>query len=150
MAAANTSSGRRKAALIGALIALCFSVGYRGAQSRDFGQWANEDPAMRQWYQTLMQPDNPATSCCGEADAYWCDDPHSKKDYLGKVHNYCTISDDRDDALLRRRHVDIGTEIEIPDNKMLKQGQGNPTGHGVVFMGPTGRMVYCYAFGGGL
>jgi hypothetical protein len=23
--------------------------------------------------QTLMQPDNPTASCCGESDAYWCD-----------------------------------------------------------------------------
>jgi hypothetical protein len=140
----------RQAALIGALTALCYSTGYHIAHGRDFGQWENEDPAIHQWYQKLMQPDNPSVSCCGEADAYWCDDPHSRRDHLGNVHNFCTISDDRPDEPRRRRHIDIGTEIEIPDNKMLKEGQGNPTGHGVVFMGPTGHLVYCYAFGGGL
>jgi len=140
----------RQAALIGALTALCYSTGYHVAHGRDFGQWENEDPAIHQWYQKLMQPDNPSVSCCGEADAYWCDDPHYRRDHLGNVHNFCTISDDRPDEPRRRRHVDIGTEIEIPDNKMLKEGQGNPTGHGVVFMGPTGQLVYCYAFGGGL
>jgi hypothetical protein len=140
----------RQAALIGAMTALWYSIVYHTAHGRDFGQWENEDPAIHQWYQTLMQPDNPTVSCCGEADAYWCDDPHSRRDHLGNVHNFCTISDDRSDEHRRRRHIDIGTEIEIPNNKMLKEGQGNPTGHGVVFMGPTGQLVYCYGFGGGL
>lgn len=35
--------------------------------------------------------------------------------------------DDRDDAPLRRPHLDIGTEIEIPPNK-LKWDKSNPTG----------------------
>ena len=43
------------------------------ASARDFGQWEGTDPQIRQWYQALMQPDNPAVSCCGEADAYWAD-----------------------------------------------------------------------------
>ena len=47
-----------------------------GAHGRDLGQWENDDPAVREWYRTLMQPDLPKASCCGEADAYWCDDVH--------------------------------------------------------------------------
>ena len=42
--------------------------------ARDLGQW--DDPAnadLKRWYQDLKQPDNPAASCCGEADAYWAD-----------------------------------------------------------------------------
>jgi hypothetical protein len=31
----------------------------------------------------------------------------------------------------------------------LKLGQGNPTGHGVVFL-RTGGFVYCYAMEGGV
>jgi hypothetical protein len=45
-----------------------------GPHARDLGQ--NEDPAVREWYRTLMRPDAPRASCCGEADAYWCDDAH--------------------------------------------------------------------------
>lgn len=43
------------------------------ADARDLGQWGAGDPQIREWYQALMQPDNPAASCCGEADAYWAD-----------------------------------------------------------------------------
>ena|ERR1700681_1169830 len=42
--------------------------------ARDLGQW--DDPAnadLKRWYQDLKQPDNPAVSCCGEADSYWAD-----------------------------------------------------------------------------
>jgi hypothetical protein len=29
------------------------------AHGRDAGQWENGDPAVREWYRSLMQPDNP-------------------------------------------------------------------------------------------
>ncbi len=32
--------------------------------ARDLGQWEAVDPAIRQWYQALMQPDVPNASCC--------------------------------------------------------------------------------------
>jgi hypothetical protein len=118
------------------------------ASSRDLGQWEKEDPEVREWYQYLMQPDNPAVSCCGEAEAYWCDDPRTERDDKNRVHNYCTITDDRPDGPRRRMHVDIGTDIEIPDHK-VKKDQGNPTGHGVVFLN-RGRFVYCYVMPGGV
>lgn len=47
------------------------------ADARDLGQWGAGDPQIREWYQALMQPDNPAASCCGEADAYWADSSKS-------------------------------------------------------------------------
>ena len=111
-------------------------------QARDLGQWENTDPATREWFKNLMQPDVPNASCCGEADAYWCDDLHFRE---GK--SYCIISDDRDDKLLNRMHVDIGTEIEVPERK-LKYDKGNPTGHGVVFMSRA-LYVFCYVQGSG-
>ena len=43
------------------------------ASARDLGQWENQPTYVRQWFQKLMQPDNPLMSCCGEADAYWAD-----------------------------------------------------------------------------
>jgi hypothetical protein len=122
-------------------IILCLSLFgscvFAGASARDLGQWRNSDPAVRQWYQALMQPDVPNASCCGEADAYWADEVHVRN---GKT--YATITDDRADEPLKRPHVDIGTEIEIPNNK-LKWDRGNPTGHGIVFLGSSGY-VFCY------
>lgn len=107
------------------------------SKARDLGQWENTDPEVREWYRGLMQPDNPAASCCGEADAYWADEVHVKD---GKT--FATITDDRDDAPLMRPHVDIGTQIEIPDYK-LKWDRGNPSGHSIVFMSRGGN-VYCF------
>jgi hypothetical protein len=40
------------------------------AAARDNGQWNDQPPEIRQWFQSVMQPDNPYMSCCGEADAF--------------------------------------------------------------------------------
>jgi hypothetical protein len=110
--------------------------------ARDLGQWEAVDPGIRQWYQALMQPDVPNASCCGEADAYWADEVHVRD---GKT--YVTVTDDRSDEPLRRPHVVVGTEIEIPNNK-LKWDKANPTGHGIVFLSRAGY-VFCYVQPGG-
>ena len=122
------------------LIPLLFASRCHG---HDAGQWGNSDPVVREWYQGLMQPDNPSASCCGEADAYWCDDYFARD---GKA--WCRITDDRPDEPRHRPHVDIGTEIEIPPHK-LKWDRANPTGHGVVFLS-RGLYVFCYVQPGGV
>jgi hypothetical protein len=127
--------------LILLIVALLF-VHFRFAHARDLGQWEASDPAIRKWYQGLMRPDAPSSSCCGEADAYFCDDYRMQG---GKV--VCTITDDRDDGPLGRPHVDVGTVVEIPEAK-LKWDRGNPTGRGVVFMSWQ-RYVFCYVQPGG-
>jgi hypothetical protein len=94
-----------------------------------------------------MQPDAPHASCCGEADAYFADEVHVRN---GKT--YAVITDDRPDIPRMRPHVEIGTEVEIPDNK-LKWDRSNPTGHGVVFLGSglgINRYVFCYVQPGGV
>ena len=96
-----------------------------------------------EWYQSLMQPDVPTSSCCGEADAYWADEIHVRN---GKT--YAKITDDRPDEPRHRPHIDVGTEIEIPNNK-LKWDKSNPTGHGVVFLSREGY-VFCYVQPGGV
>jgi hypothetical protein len=102
----------------------------------------DEDRAHDAWYHSLRQPDNPSVSCCGLADAYWADAIHVRD---GKT--YAVITDDRPDEPLARPHVDIGTEIEIPDAKLKWEQDGrpigNPTGHSVVFLSYT-RQVYCF------
>ncbi len=92
------------------------------------------------WYMSLKQPDNPTASCCGVADAYWCDDI-SVKD--GKT--FCAITDDQD--IPQRPKLPWGTKVEIPDYK-LKWDRGNPTGHSIVFLS-AGGAVYCFVQGSG-
>jgi hypothetical protein len=125
---------------MGALMVFLYSV--RITVARDLGQWSDVDPALSAWYRSLRQPDNPAISCCGEADSYFCDETFEG----GKA--VCVIADDRDDEKLKRPHVDNGTRILIPDHK-LKWDQGNPTGRGVVFLSSTGH-VWCYVRPGGV
>jgi len=112
------------------------------AYPRDLGQWDEQDPELTRWYQELMRPDAPASSCCGEADAYFCDDYGIRGGEPS-----CIITDDRPDEPRKRPHIDIGTVIRIPHAK-LKWDRGNPTGHGVVFMSWQ-RYVFCYVQPGG-
>lgn len=123
------------------LVLALLGIGY--ALARDYGQWEGTDPEVRQWYQHLMQPDNPAVSCCGEADAYWADSFEVDGDQYVAI-----ITDPRPDEPLRRKHVDVGTKIVVPNYK-LKYDQSNPTGHGVIFLS-RGDYVYCYVAPGGV
>jgi hypothetical protein len=121
----------------------------RAVLARDLGQWETSDPGTRQWYQALMQPDNPAAPCCGEADAYWADSFEVDGDKYIAV-----ITDPRPDEPLHRRHIDIGTKIVVP-NKKLKYDSGNPTGHGIIFLNPDYDinlfdLVFCYVPPGGV
>ena len=124
---------------------------FQEAHGRDLGQWGNTEPEVKAWFQALMQPDAPTRSCCGEADAYWCDDVHVRD---GRT--FCKITDDRDDKPLKRPHIDIGTEIEVPPNK-IKWDRGNPTGHTIIFLASMawnssiyGRYVYCFVQSSGV
>jgi hypothetical protein len=118
-------------------LVLCTAFGFLigVASARDLGQW--------EWYQALMQPDNPAVSCCGEADAYWADSFEVDGDKYVAI-----ITDTRPDIPLRRKHIDVGTKIVVPNHK-LKYDQSNPTGHGIIFLS-RGDYVYCYVAPGGV
>lgn len=125
---------------------MCFAVFLlvaSPAHARDLGQWEGSNPIIRQWYKSLMQPDNPHLSCCGEADAYWADKVEVKD---GKV--LAIITDTRDDKPLGRRHIPVGTPFEVPPHKMTWK-YGNPTGHVVIFIGSDDR-VLCYVQNGGV
>ena len=91
-------------------LALCtvFGLLISVASARDFGQWDAAEPQIREWYQALMQPDNPAVSCCGEADAYWADSFEVEGDKYVAI-----ITDSRPDEPLRRKHVEVkGAKLE--------------------------------------
>jgi hypothetical protein len=116
--------------VMGALLIFLYSVKFAVAHDHDH-------PELDEWYATLMQPDAPNTSCCGKADAYWCDDYYARD-----AKAYCKITDDRDDGPLGRPHIPVGTEIEIPLNK-LKFDRGNPTGHNIIFVNRS-QYVFCF------
>jgi len=103
--------------------------------AHDFGQWEAQAPEVRQWFEKLMRPDIPTLRCCGEADAYWAD---SFEVHDGRY--VAIITDERSDGPLGRPHRE--------DNK-IKWDEGNPTGHGIIFLGPSGQ-VYCYVPPGGV
>ncbi len=106
------------------------------AIARDLGQWDNQPIAVRQWFQGLMQPDNPYISCCGEADAFEADTFEVVGDqYVAVITNGKGV-------------IPEGTRIPVPNEK-LKWDNGNPTGHGIIFIG-SGGQVYCYVTPGGV
>jgi hypothetical protein len=106
------------------------------AAARDNGQWGNQPTYVRQWFQSLMQPDNQYMSCCGEADAFEADSFEvSGDEYVAIITNGKGVIPD-------------GTRITVPNQKM-KWDQGNPTGHGIIFIGAGGQ-VYCYVTPGGV
>ena len=106
------------------------------APARDNGQWKSSPANVRQWFQQLMQPDNPRVSCCGEADAFEADNFEIEGD-----HYIAIITDGRG-------VIANGTRIPVPNRKM-KWDKGNPTGHGIIFISTTGD-VYCYVTPGGV
>jgi hypothetical protein len=106
------------------------------AVARDSGQWANQPPAVRQWFQTLMQPDDPTSSCCGEADAFEADSFEVQDgEYVAIITN-------------GKGEIPEGTRIPVPNTK-IKWDKGNPTGHGIIFIGNFGEIL-CYVTPGGV
>lgn len=114
---------------------LVYAVGQHMQRVRPMEQWVAftsplieaawdgklTDLKTKQWFESLMQPDNPTASCCGEADAVEADDfDRENGHYVAIVTN-------------GRGIVATGTRISIPDAK-LKWDKGNPTGHGIVFI----------------
>jgi hypothetical protein len=89
------------------------------AVARNDGQWVNSPMHIRQWFQSLMQPDNPAMSCCGEADAFEADSFEVVGDH------YVAIVTDGKGV------IPNGTRIAVPNAK-LKWDKGT-------------RLLLCYA-----
>jgi hypothetical protein len=97
---------------------------------------------IKHWYATVVQNEYPS-SCCGEADAYWADGVETSKD--GEY--VAVVTDERD--IPNRAVIPVGTRIPIPNDKLDSKNQGNPSGHGVIFvkvytLDPQNVYVYCY------
>ena len=106
------------------------------ALARDYGQWENSPPHVRRWFQGLKQPDNPRVSCCAK--------PTRTKPISSRSTAAATL---RSSPTARERSRN-GTKIPVPHHKM-KWDEGNPTGHGIIFIGVQGQ-VYCYVAPGGV
>jgi hypothetical protein len=112
------------------ILVLVMAAGVVAVKARDAGQWADVPENVRQWFESLKQPDHPRLSCCGEADAFEADSFEAEGDhYVAIITNGKGVIRD-------------GTRIPVPNQKM-KWDAGNPTGHGIIFIG-TQRQVYCY------
>jgi hypothetical protein len=122
------------------VIFTCLTMCTQRSHARDLGQWQDSDPQLREWYGSLMQPGKPLVPCCGEADAYFADKVEVEGDKV-----IATITDERPDAPLGRPHIAPGTRIEIPSH-VMKNSQGNPTGHNVIFVN-SAMQVLCFVTG---
>jgi len=117
---------------------------FSNANARDVGQWGDQSPYIRQWFQKLMQPDNKSTSCCGEADAYEADSFEVEGD-----HYVAIVTNGAGDLAHGKPEIPNGTRIAVPNHKM-KWDDGNPTGHGILFLQVGTNQVYCYITPGGV
>ena len=95
-------------------------------------------------FQKLMQLDNKSTSCCGEADAYEADSFEVEGD-----HYVAIVTNGAGDLAHGKPEIPNGTRIAVPNHKM-KWDDGNPTGHGILFLQVGTNQVYCYITPGGV
>jgi hypothetical protein len=123
-------------AVIGLLILAAFLFAVGQVKARSSPTWSESPANVREWFQSLTQPDNPYMSCCGEADAFEADTFEVEGD-----HYVAVITDGKG-------VIPSGTRIAVPNAKM-KWDRGNPTGHGIIFIGNRGQ-VYCYVAPGGV
>jgi hypothetical protein len=98
------------------------------ALARDDGQWSNQPPEIRQWFESVMQPNNRA-SCCGEADAFdvRLDGEEQNGDIRAIILNGRGIYPD-------------GTLVLVPHVK-LQPKYGNPLDKVILFIGANGQPI---------
>jgi hypothetical protein len=135
VAAPNVRETMKASLFAVASIALCSSPHLELVRGTP-NTWSEADPAIRAWYQSLTQPDDPTMSCCGEADAFEADIFEAEGDhYIAIITNGKGV-------------IPNGTRIAVPNAKM-KVDKGNPTGHGIIFLGVDGK-IFCYVTPSGL
>jgi hypothetical protein len=100
------------------------------AMARDDGQWAKQSPEIRQWFLSVMQPENPYQSCCGEADAFDVELDGDNPD--GSI---STI------IINGKGIYPDGTHVDVPRSK-LQAKFGNPLDKYILFIG-SGDRIYC-------
>src|SRR5258705_375628 len=59
--------------LLSAVAVTGYSIAFATlSKAKDDGQWVSNDPAIRQWYQSLMQPDNLASGSHERCGSPFC------------------------------------------------------------------------------
>jgi hypothetical protein len=113
----------------------------------DNGQWGDQPPEVRAWFKSLKVPGT-NQSCCGEADAYQADSYEVEGD-----HYVAIVTDGSGDPSHGRPDIPTGTRVPVPNDRMVWT-QGNPTGHGIVFLrrddDQDGLYAICYIVPGGV
>lgn len=115
---------------------------------------AAELKACKEWIEGVLIPSK-KSKCCGEADAFITDAfERTDKGFVAVItRDYPSYdADDGEGGTVKVPAVPKGTRIPIPNEKINEEEfrRGNPTGHGIVFMGPgsdddgDGWTVYCY------
>jgi hypothetical protein len=99
------------------------------AMARDDGQWSGQSAEIRLWFQSVMQPEHPHISCCGEGDAF-----------------EVTLDGDNPDGSIAvvivngRGMIPDGTPLDVPRSK-LQPKFGNPLDHYILFIAGDGRLL---------
>lgn len=97
------------------------------ALARPGPQWADEPQEIRQWFQSVMEPDNPTQSCCGEADAYEVEMVGNDPDGSIEVR-----------TLAGPYEYFVGKLYSVPREKMQTR-YGNPLDKSILFLSNIGK-----------
>jgi hypothetical protein len=115
-------------------------------------------PDLSEYYTSLMQPDNPKSSCCGDGDRYFADKTEAcTAEDLAIVPSCAIVAIITDDGpnvfdvpdgqggtrTIKRPPIPVGTRIPVPASKVRKNPIPNPTDRNIVFTG-TSLYPYCW------
>ena len=130
-------------AIISMIYACTSQIVLRPARAFDHG--FDQSTPVSKWFKTVQRPDARPATCCGYGDGYEADV------YVNRGDHYdVTITDDSEIMYPdgdHRQPIANGTVINVPITKVNPPSDGNPTGHGVLFITvQDGKMlgVYCY------
>jgi hypothetical protein len=99
--------------------------------------WGHDNVApYADWMKSLIRPDYPIASCCGQADQYYV------REYGPSRQNSIAFA-----AVVIGRDGEPDFSVEIPREKVI-WNRVNPTGRGVIFI--QGSEVLCFVPGMGM
>lgn len=119
------------------ILALLLMLWPSVTQAQDYGA-----PDLSAYFRSLMMPDQPSRSCCGEADAYFADETEACRPSDGESCALVAIvTDTRPDAPRGRRHIAPGTRYAVPQSKVRRVPIPNPTDRNLLFVAPADNVL---------